>query len=38
MCYSMALMSLYQEAAYEELFAVVAQGLAWSAGAPNLNG
>ena len=30
--YSMAL-SLYPEAAYEELFAVVAQGLAWSAGA-----
>lgn len=29
--YSMAL-SLYPEAAYEELFAVVAQGLAWSAG------
>jgi hypothetical protein len=30
--YTMAL-SLYPEAAYEELFAVVAQGLAWSAGA-----
>jgi hypothetical protein len=30
--YSMAL-SLYPEAAYEELFAVVAQGLAWAAGA-----
>jgi hypothetical protein len=29
--YSMAL-SLYPQAAYEELFAVVAQGLAWSAG------
>lgn len=31
--YCMAL-SLYPEAAYEEVFAVVAQGLAWSAGAP----
>ncbi len=30
--YSMAL-SLYPEAAYEELFAVIAQGLAWAAGA-----
>jgi hypothetical protein len=30
--YCMAL-SLYPEAAYEEVFAVVAQGLAWSAGA-----
>ncbi len=30
--YSMAL-SLYPEAAYEEVFAVVAQGLAWAAGA-----
>jgi hypothetical protein len=27
-------LSLYPEAAYEEVFAVVAQGLAWSAGAP----
>src|SRR5712691_2509398 len=30
--YCMAL-SLYPEAAYEEVFAVVAQGLAWAAGA-----
>ena len=30
--YCMAL-SLYPEAAYEEVFAVVAQGLAWSSGA-----
>jgi hypothetical protein len=31
--YCMAL-SLYPEAAYEEVFAVVAQGLAWASGAP----
>ena len=31
--YCMAL-SLYPEAAYEEVFAVVAQGLAWATGAP----
>ena len=33
MYYCMAL-SLYPEAAYEELFCAVAQGLAWAAGAP----
>jgi hypothetical protein len=32
MYYCMAL-SLYPEAAYEEVFAVVAQGLAWASGA-----
>jgi hypothetical protein len=35
--YAMAL-SLYPESAYEEVFSVVAQGLAWAAGAPTPEG